>query len=339
MPSDVLYKFRSLISELPLIDKSSAGAAATWDSVLTKPAGALGRLEDLAVWMSGWQGKHPPTYDAPQIVIFAGNHGVCDQGISAFPKEVTAQMVKNFQGGGAAINQLADAFGASFAVLPLALESPTLDFTKGPAMNEEECCEALQSGWDSVSQDTDLLVVGEMGIGNTTVAAAVSAAVFGGTGADWAGPGTGLTLEGVQKKAEVIDAGLLLHSEILNDPLLVLQHLGGREIAAMVGAILAARHNKIPVILDGFVVGAAAAVLKKANSSALDHCVAGHMSAEPGHELLLRHLEKEPLLTLRMRLGEGSGAALALGIIKGALATHNGMASFTDAGVSGESSS
>ncbi|MEH6545363.1 MAG: nicotinate-nucleotide--dimethylbenzimidazole phosphoribosyltransferase, partial [Sneathiella sp.] len=198
----------------------------------------------------------------------------------------------------------------------------------------EECCEAIQLGWNSVRQNTDLLVVGEMGIGNTTVAAAVSAAVFGGSGADWAGPGTGLSMEGVQKKAVVIDAGLSLHADILGDPILVLQHLGGREIAAMVGAILAARHNKTPVILDGFVVGAAAAILKKANSSALDHCVAGHMSAEPGHEILLRHLEKEPLLTLRMRLGEGSGAALALGIIKGAIATHNGMASFADAGVS-----
>ncbi|USG60834.1 nicotinate-nucleotide--dimethylbenzimidazole phosphoribosyltransferase [Sneathiella marina] len=339
MPSDTLDKFRRLYSELPLIDKSSAGAAAARDAVLTKPAGALGRLEDLAVWMSGWQRKHPPTYTSPQVVVFAGNHGVCDQGISAFPRDVTMQMVSNFRNGGAAINQLADAYGASFSVLPLALETPTLDFTKGPAMSEEECCTALQAGWNSLSQDTDLLVVGEMGIGNTTVAAAISAALFGGTGADWAGPGTGLTMEGVRKKATVIDAGLSLHAEILDDPLLVLQHLGGREIAAMAGAILAARHNKTPVILDGFVVGAAAAILKKANPAALDHCVAGHMSAEPGHELLLRHLEKEPLLTLRMRLGEGSGAALALGILKGAIAAHNGMASFADAGVSGETSS
>lgn len=339
MPFDTLDKFRSLIAELPLIDKSSASAAAARDAILTKPAGALGRLEDLAVWMSGWQRKHPPTYHAPQVVVFAGNHGVCDQGISAFPSDVTVQMVANFQRGGAAINQLSDAFGASFSVLPLMLETPTVDFTKGPAMNEDECCAALQSGWNSVSVNTDILVVGEMGIGNTTVAAAVSAAVFGGNGADWAGPGTGLTMEGIQKKAAVIDAGLLLHADTLNDPLLVLQHLGGREIAAMVGAILAARYNNTPVILDGFVVGAAAAILTKANSSALDHCVAGHMSAEPGHERLLRHLEKEPLLTLRMRLGEGSGAALALGILKGAIATHNGMASFADAGVSGETSS
>jgi nicotinate-nucleotide--dimethylbenzimidazole phosphoribosyltransferase len=338
MPLNFLDKYRRLIADLPPIDTVKASAAVARDAVLTKPQGALGKLEDLAVWISGWQAKHPPTYDNPQIVIFAGNHGVCAQGISAFPADVTAQMVANFQAGGAAINQLASAFDATFSVVPLSLESPTADFTKGPAMTAEECASALETGWNALAPDTDMLVIGEMGIGNTTVAATLSAALFGGTGADWAGPGTGLTQEGVERKAAVIDAALALHVDILEDPLLILQHLGGREIAAMVGAILAARHNRTPVILDGFVAGAAAGILRKSNPSALDHCVAGHMSAEPGHVLLLRHLDKVPLLTLNMRLGEGSGAALALGIIKGAVATHNGMASFADAGVSEESS-
>ncbi|PHQ71020.1 MAG: nicotinate-nucleotide--dimethylbenzimidazole phosphoribosyltransferase [Sneathiella sp.] len=336
MTTSVFDKFRLHLNQLPEIDTVSATAAAERDAILTKPAGALGRLEEIAVWMSGWQGQHPPSYIHPQVIVFAGNHGVCDQGISAFPQEVTHQMVANFNAGGAAINQLAKVFDASFSVHALDLDHPTADFTLAPAMSEEDCAAALQLGWDAVATATDILVVGEMGIGNTTVAAALAAALYGGSGADWAGPGTGVSSEGVQRKAEVIDRGLARHADILNDPFKVLQHLGGREIAAMVGAILSARFKKIPVLLDGFVVCAAAAVLQKADSKALNHCLAGHVSAEPGHAVLLQHLQKEPLLTLKMRLGEGSGAALALGIVQGALAAHNGMASFADARVSSE---
>ncbi|MZR29138.1 nicotinate-nucleotide--dimethylbenzimidazole phosphoribosyltransferase [Sneathiella litorea] len=336
MMAGPLSDFRKAISKLSRIDKNSADAARARDAVLTKPAGALGQLETLAIWLSGWQGKHPPSYDHPQVVIFAANHGVCDQGISAFPQEVTLQMVGNFESGGAAINQLALAFGASFSVTSLELDNPTKDFTKAPAMDETECANALSTGWNAVDENTDILVVGEMGIGNTTVAAALSAAIFGGRGTDWAGPGTGVSSEGIQHKAKVIDDGLLRHKDILDDPLKILQCLGGREIAAMVGSILAARQKHIPVLLDGFVATAAAAVLYKANPESLDHCIAAHVSAEPGHGKLLKAIDKEPLLSLSMRLGEGSGAALALGIIKGAVATHNGMASFADAGISGE---
>ena len=338
MTASPLEKFRQHLSNMPGINQAAADKALARDAVLTKPAGALGKLEELAAWMSGWQGRHPPTYAHPQVIVFAGNHGVCDQGVSAFPQEVTAQMVANFNAGGAAINQLAMAFDAAFSVEALDLDHPTADFTQGPAMSERDCASAMETGWNSVDSNTDILVVGEMGIGNTTVAAALSAALFGGAGADWAGPGTGISTAGVQKKAAVIDAGIARHRAILDDPLKVLQHLGGREIAAMAGAILAARHKNIPVLLDGYVTCAAAAVLYKANPEALDHCVAAHMSAEPGHENLLRNLNKDALLSLGMRLGEGSGAALALGIIKGAVATHNGMASFADAGVSGETS-
>ena len=333
-----LNNFRKELSNLARIRQSSADAAAARDAVLTKPAGSLGELETLATWLSGWQAKHPPSCNHPQIVVFAGNHGVCDQGISAFPQEVTVQMVANFEHGGAAINQLALAFGASFSVEALDLDNPTADFTKAPAMNETECATALATGWNSVGKETDILIVGEMGIGNTTVAAALSAALIGGRGEDWAGPGTGVSEEGVQRKAAVIDAGLARHRDILDDPLTVLQCLGGREIAAMAGAILSARQKHIPVLLDGFVATAAATVLFKANENALDHCVAGHVSAEPGHKKLLQAIEKKPLLSLGMRLGEGSGAALALAIIKGAVATHTGMASFADAGVSEEKS-
>jgi nicotinate-nucleotide--dimethylbenzimidazole phosphoribosyltransferase len=335
MPS-TLRDFREEITNLTAIHQPSADAASTRDATLTKPAGSLGKLESLAVWLSGWQQKHPPSCDHPQIVIFAGNHGICNLGISAFPQEVTAQMVANFEHGGAAINQLALAFGAQFSVTPLDLETPTADFTLAPAMSEAECVYALKAGWNSVDEKTDILVVGEMGIGNTTVAAALSAALIGGRGVDWAGPGTGVSAEGVRTKAKVIDAGLAKHNTILDDPLLILRYLGGREIAAMAGAILSARQKHIPVLLDGFVATAAATVLYKANEKALDHCIAGHASAEPGHQKLLQAIGKEPLLSLGMRLGEGSGAALALGIVKGAVATHNGMASFADAGVSGE---
>jgi len=334
MTTSAIDRFRQHLSELPEIDTDAAMAAATRDAVLTKPAGSLGRLEEIAVWLSGWQGQHPPSYIHPQVIVFAGNHGICDQGVSAFPQEVTHQMVANFNSGGAAINQLAKAFDASFSVHALDLDRPTEDFTRGPAMTEEDCAAALQLGWDSVATATDILVVGEMGIGNTTVAAALAAALFGGGGSNWAGPGTGVSTEGVQRKAKVIDQGLVRHADILDDPFKILQHLGGREIAAMAGAILSARFKKIPVLLDGFVVCAAAAILHKSNNAALDHCLAGHVSGEPGHAILLQHLEKEPLLMLKMRLGEGSGAALALGIVQGALATHNGMASFADAGVS-----
>lgn len=333
MHFSTLDDIRQKLTNLPQINKTTASAASSRDATLTKPVGALGRLEELAVWASGWQGQHPPTLNTPQVIVFAGNHGVCAQGVSAFPPEVTVQMVANFQNEGAAINQLAKAFGASFSVHPINLDTPTNDFTDAAAMSEEECISAFNLGWAAVSPSADMLAIGEMGIGNTTIAAALSAALYGGDGHQWAGPGTGVSAEGLSLKAKVIDAGLEKHNEILNDPLCILQCLGGRELAAMAGAILAARYMNIPVILDGFVTCAAAAVLAKENTNALDHCISGHVSAEPGHILLLKHLQMEPLLNLKMRLGEGSGAALALGILKGAIATHNGMASFAEAGV------
>lgn len=329
-----LSEFKNLLQSLPVSNKEAENKASERNALLTKPAGSLGRLEDIAIWMSAWQGANPPTLNAPQICIFAGNHGVCKKGVSAFPPEVTVQMVANFENDGAAINQLAKAFGASFSVHPIDLETPTADFTEQPALTEEECASALLVGWNAVNETSDCLVVGEMGIGNTTVAAALSTALFGGDGRSWAGAGTGMDDAGILRKADVIDAGINQHKEFLSDPLEVLRRLGGREIAAMTGAILSARMKNIPVVLDGFVVSAAAAILFKANPEALDHCISGHVSHEQGHRNLLKELEKSPLLELGMRLGEGSGAALALGIVKGAVATHSGMASFAEAGVS-----
>ncbi len=331
MAFQTLAEFRAVLDAFPAPDAAAIAAARARNGQLTKPPGALGRLEAVAVWMAGWQGTDKPTAARPQIAIFAGNHGVAARGVSAFPAEVTAQMVANFAHGGAAINQLARACGAKLDVHALDLAQPTADFTAGPAMTEAEVVAALRTGWDAVDPLADLFVAGEMGIGNTTVAAALAAALFGGTG--WAGRGTGVDDAGLARKEAVVAEGLLRHAGVLDDPLQVLRCLGGREIAAMTGAIARARVERVPVILDGFITCAAAAVLARAVPGALDHCVAGHVSAEGAHGRLLAHLGLEPLLSLGLRLGEGSGGALAIGIVQGAVACHSGMATFAEAGV------
>ena len=326
-----LADFRSLLADLPAADQAATKAAMARNGVLTKPPGALGQLEDVAIWLAGWQGTARPRITRPQVAIFAGNHGVVAQGVSAFPAEVTVQMVANFRAGGAAINQLATCFGATMVVQELELDRPTMDFTQGPAMTEADLLTALHCGWNAVDPQSDILVPGEMGIGNTTSAAAIACALFGGAPADWVGRGTGVDDAGLARKAKAVAAGLARNPS--RDPLQVLRCLGGREVAAMAGAMLSARAKRIPVILDGFIACSAAAVLLKANPAALDHCIAGHVSAEAAHHRLLDALGKTPLLSLGLRLGEGSGAALALGVVKAAAACHSGMASFAEAGV------
>jgi nicotinate-nucleotide--dimethylbenzimidazole phosphoribosyltransferase len=216
---------------------------------------------------------------------------------------------------------------------PIQLDRPTADFVTAPAMSEGECVEAFRLGLLSVEPGLDLIAIGEMGIANTTAATALCAALLGGAPEDWAGPGTGLDRRGVAHKAAVAREALAFHGPALADPLAALARLGGRELAAMTGAILAARLLRIPVLLDGFVCGAAAAVLQRLEPSALDHCEAGHLSAEPGHRRLLEAVKKSPLLALSMRLGEASGATLAIALVKAAAAAHAGMATFDEAGV------
>ena len=327
-----LADFRAILASLPTADAKATAAAEQRNGQLTKPPGALGRLEDLAIWYAGWRGDGRPKLDAPQVIVFAGNHGVAARGVSAFPPEVTVQMVANFEAGGAAINQLAKCFGARMDVVALELDRPTADFTEAPAMSEDEVCAALCAGWQAVDANSDLLVVGEMGIGNTTPAAAIGAALMGGAAQDWVGRGTGVDDDGLKLKADVVAAGVARHGANA-DGLEVLRCLGGRELAAMAGAILRARVLSIPVILDGFICTAAALCLHKVSGDALDHCVAGHSSAEAAHQRLLTGIGKEPLLSLGLRLGEGSGAALAIGVLKGAIACHSGMATFAEAGV------
>ncbi len=331
-PTD-LAAVAALARALPAGDQVTAAAAAARQHRLTKPHGSLGRLEEIAIWLARWQGRQPPTLDRVLTVVFAGNHGVAVHGISAFPIEVTHQMVENFAVGGAAINQLTRAAGSELVVVPLALDRPTRDFTVASAMDDGELMEALLAGWDSVTVPLDLLLVGEMGIGNTTAAAALCAALYGGGGVAWAGPGTGVDAEGVRRKAMVIDAACERHGGAFSDPLACLARVGGRELAAMVGAVLAARHQGVPVLLDGFVTTAAAAVLHRLSPDGLDHCLAAHASAEPAHVRLLASLGLDPLLRLGMRLGEASGAAVALAVARSALAAHTGMQSFDEARV------
>ncbi|MEO0634697.1 MAG: nicotinate-nucleotide--dimethylbenzimidazole phosphoribosyltransferase [Pseudomonadota bacterium] len=322
-----------MLTDLPGPDATAMAGAADRNCQLTKPPGALGRLEDLALWYAGWRGDARPQIKAPQVIIFAGNHGVAARGVSAFPPEVTVQMVANFEAGGAAINQLAKAAGARMDVVPLSLDTPTADFTNGPAMTGDDVVAALRAGWDAVDAASDLLAVGEMGIGNTTAASAIAAALLGGPASDWTGRGTGVEGEALANKTAVVAQALETHADA-TDGLDVLARMGGRELAGMAGAIVRARTLRIPVILDGFICTAAAACLEKTVAGTLDHCVAGHRSAEGAHGTMLEALGKEPLLSLGLRLGEGSGAALAIHVLKGAIACHSGMSTFAEAGVS-----
>lgn len=326
-------ELRDLLSDLPRENVQARADARARNDQLTKPQGALGRLEDLTQWLAAWQGREIPRLDKIQVLVFAGNHGVVAQGVSAFPADVTMQMVANFEAGGAAINQLCAVAGAELKVLALALDNPTADFTENPAMGWDEFLDALRQGLDQVESDADLVCIGEMGIGNTTVAAAIAHALYHGDPGDWTGRGTGVDEAGLERKARAVAAGRSRHADAMDDPLDIARRLGGRELAAMAGAALAARRGRIPVLIDGFVAGAALAPFNVAAPDFLDHCRAAHVSAEHGHGRLLEQMGLSPLLDLGMRLGEASGAATAVLLLRAALATHEGMASFADAGV------
>ena len=327
---------RDLISKMPPADEESANAARARDVDLTKPAGSLGRLEEIAIWISAWQGQHPPRIEKPMVAVFAGNHGVAAKGVSAFPAEVTHQMVANFKAGGAAINQLCKAVGASLKVFELALDIPTGDITEQDALSEADCAATLAYGMEAVAQESDILAIGEMGIANTTIAAALAHGLFGGTAEDWVGRGTGVDDDGLARKRDAVATAVARMKAAHGDnpdPLTVLGAVGGREFAAMAGAILAARFSKVPVVVDGYVASAAAAVLFALEPSAIDHCLFAHRSAEQAHIKLLEKMGREPLFDLGLRLGEASGAALAIGIAKAAVEVHNGMSTFSEAGV------
>jgi nicotinate-nucleotide--dimethylbenzimidazole phosphoribosyltransferase len=327
---------RALIAMMRGPDEAAIAAVMARDGELTKPPGALGRLESIAAFVAGWQGKPKPQVTRPLVAIFAANHGVVKQGVSPFPAEVTRQMLENFAAGGAAVNQICAEFDIGLKVFDLALDHPTADITEAPALDEKSAAATIAFGMEATAGGSDLLCLGEMGIGNTTVAAAVYHALYGGKASDWVGRGTGVDDAGLARKISAVERAVALHKAHLGDPLEVLRRLGGRELCAIAGAILAARLQNVPVVLDGYVVTAAAAVLHALDASALDHCLAGHVSAEGAHAEVLKRLGLRPILDLGMRLGEGSGAALAVPVIKAALACHNGMATFSQAKVSGK---
>lgn len=335
-------------------DAGAAARAAARQGRLTKPPGSLGRLEALAVQLAGLQGHDRPTLERVQVCVFAGDHGVVAQGISAFPQAVTAQMLRNFVSGGAAVSVLARQLGARLEVVNLGTAADpgrlpelidahiapmTADFTTAPAMTAAQFDAALTAGRDAVARaraaGAQLFIGGEMGIGNTTAAAALACALLGEQPQHLAGPGTGLDATGVQHKAAVIARALSLHAPHCGEPLEALRRLGGFEIAALTGAAIACAQARLPLLVDGFIVSAAMLAACRIQPAVRDWLLFGHRSAEPGHERVLQALDAAPLLALNMRLGEASGALTALPLLRLACALHGEMATFSEAGVAG----
>ncbi|MBY0576683.1 MAG: nicotinate-nucleotide--dimethylbenzimidazole phosphoribosyltransferase [Gallionellaceae bacterium] len=335
------------------MNETARNAAQARQGQLTKPPGALGKLEALAIQLAAMQGREKPQMSDIYISVFAGDHGVAEEGVSLFPQAVTAEMVKNFARGGAAISVLAKQLGAMMEVVNLGtafdtgelpgvlqcnLGKGTANFTLEAAMTEGQLAAALQAGNDSAARaaksGATLFIGGEMGIANTTAAAALACALLNLQPQQLAGPGTGLDQTGVQHKATVVARALALHAAHLNDPLETLRRLGGFEIAALTGAFIACAQRGVPVLVDGYITTAAALLAARIQPSVTSWLMYAHRSAEPGHILMLEALQAEPLLQLGMRLGEGSGAAVAVPLLQLACALHSGMATFAEAGVS-----
>lgn len=333
-------------------DAHSARLATERQQVLTKPPGSLGQLEQLAIQLAGIHRCEKPGVDPVQITVFAGDHGVCEEGVSAFPQEVTAQMIANFAGGGAAISVMARHLEASLEVVNLGtvgevpvlpgvrdeqIAPATANLAVADAMTEAQLCAALTSGDAAAERAAKagcrLFIGGDMGIGNTTSAAAVACALLSRLPEELVGPGTGLDKAGVSRKSQVVGRALKRHGDNA-DPLAVLASLGGFEVAALTGAMLGCAARGIPVLVDGYIVSVAALVGVHQQPGLRDWLLFSHRSAEPGHVRVLEALDAKPLLDLGMRLGEGSGAAVAVPLLRAACALHNGMASFADAGVS-----
>lgn len=334
------------------IDAQAYEHALARQQQLTKPAGSLGQLEALAVQLAGLQGRVKPAVDQLWIAIFAGDHGVVAEGVSAFPQEVTGQMLHNFVTGGAAISVLARQLDAQLEVVDLGTVTPSLslpgvrhlhlgagtaNFVNGPAMTDAQGRLALQAGRDSAQRalagGAQLFIGGEMGIGNTTAASALACALLDCQVKDLTGPGTGLNAQGVSRKVAVIERALALHAEQRGNALQTLFNLGGFEIAALVGAYLACAQAGIVVLVDGFICTVAALVATRLNPASREWLVFGHGGAEPGHRHVLQSLDAQPLLELGLRLGEGSGAALAVPLMRLACALHGQMATFAEAAV------
>lgn len=331
--------------------KSAQKKAHARQQILTKPQGSLGELENIALQYAAWQDNEIPKCENIIVRVFAGDHGVCkNHQVSAFPQSVTAQMIHNFINGGAAINVLSNRIGADFAVVNVGVVEPltfkdnhlidyqlmngTHDFTKQAAMSVGVLQQALNAGRDQIhNKKADLFVAGEMGIGNTTSAAAIYSAILKTSPEATVGKGSGVDEDGIERKCDVIKQAFEHHAEALNTPLTILQHLGGLEIAALVGAYIAAAQHKLPIMVDGFISTAAALLAVEINPSVRPWMMFSHQSSEQAHVLALKKLNATPLLNLGMRLGEASGAAMAVPIIQNALCLHAQMATFEQAHV------
>ncbi len=322
----------NIISTLPIQNKAIIRKAIKRQNELVKPKNSLGILEDLAIFFCSWKGVIKPKIKSIQTIIFAGNHGVCNQSVNSFPQEVTAQMVQNFKKGKAAINQLSAEAGCDLEVIDIDLDCPTKDFTKEPAMSQRDFFKAFNIGFNSVKENTDVLALGEMGIGNTTIASAIISALIGGDSSKWVGQGTSQNKNLISHKISIVEKGVDLNKN--KSPLEILRCLGGREQVAIFAATIQARLMKIPVVVDGFICSASILPLFFIEKKAIDHCIFGHCSIEKGHKLMLDYIGKRALLNLNMCLGEGTGAVLALNILKSALACHNQMGTFKNTGVS-----
>jgi len=329
-----LDEIRAMLSALPGPDEAAAAAARQREANLTKPAGSLGRLESLAEWLAAWQGRHPPVMDAPHAAVFVANHGIARLGVSAYGMEVTEQMYHNYLHDGAGFNTMCMAMNVAYDIYPIDIDRPTEDFTQAPAMTEADLVAAFNVGMAAIRPGMSVFCPGEMGIANTASAAAVLAALFKGTAEEWTGAGSGVTGVFLRNKIDVVREGVALHTTDNPDPLEILRRLGGRELAAMSGAILAARMQRVPVMIDGFLCSASGAVLEAIQPGALAHCQFSHASAEAGHAHLMEKLSGKPILHLDMRLGEATGAILAVGILRSAVACHTELLTFEEARVS-----
>lgn len=320
------------LADLPGPDEAARSAVAERAAHVLRPEGALARLDEVAAWLASWQRTTTPAVVRPALIVFVADHGVTAEGVSAYPAQVTAAMLSALRRGVATAPVLAAEVGAAVTVVDAGVGRPTGNITVEPAMDEARFAGSFETGRVAVRDlDADLLVLGEMGIGNTTAAAALAAALFGRTPEDWTGRGTGVDDATLARKVDAVARAARRVAGA--PPLAALRELGGSEMVALAGAVLEARTRSLPVVLDGFVVTAAAATLEAASPGALDHCIAGHRSPEPGHSLLLEKLGMQPLLDLGMRLGEGSGALAAVPLIRMAAKVVTDVATFEEEGL------
>ncbi|MEW9808290.1 nicotinate-nucleotide--dimethylbenzimidazole phosphoribosyltransferase [Mesorhizobium sp. ZMM04-5] len=318
--------FRNLMRELPAGDAAAAARVRELFGRADKPAGSLGRMEGLAVWLAEWSGGAPPAVNRPLVAIFAGTHGVAGRAVSPRPIEATARAVELCAAGGAAINQVCLAHDLGLKVFDLALDLPTQDITRDAALDERACAATMAFGMEAVGGGVDLLCLGDIGVGGSTVASAILCLLHGGAGADWVGKGSGADADMLRRKAEAVDAAVALHGAHRRDPFEVLRRVGGRECAAIAGAIIAARAEKVPVILDGHASIAAASVLHAVNPAILGHCIVAARPVDAGLARAAETLGLAPLLDLQLAHDEAVGAALAAGLVRAAAMLSSGMA-------------